>query len=166
MELGTHDVVRMTCQNSNLVPILPVPNAHRLVIAGADDPGELHVELHRAYVVHMPLQSEHALLHLVVPELDQMVVASRDKHRLSLVEINASHRPIVVLELVEEALCPVIKQVNASIVQGSQDPWAILMESQAFYALAFRFKLSLHHFVCCVFFYTSCKLILIAASRV
>ena len=153
MELGTHDIVRMACQNSNLVPILPVPNAHRLVITGADDPGELHVKLHRANVVHVSLQSKSALLDLVIPKLDQVIVASRDEHRLRLVEINASYRPIVVLKFVEEALCPVIKQVNASIVQGSQDPWAILMESQAFYALAFRFKLSLHHFVCCVFFY-------------
>ena len=101
MELGTHDVVRMTCQNGNLVPILPVPNAHRLVIAGADDPGELHVELHRAYVVHMPLQSEHALLHLIVPHFDQVVITSRYKHWLRLVEVYSAHWAIVIFVLVE-----------------------------------------------------------------
>ena len=75
-----------------------------------------------------------------------MIIASRDEHWLRLMKVYASYWPIVVLELIEEALSPVIKQMNASIVQGSQDPWAILMERQAFHALAFRFKLSLHHF--------------------
>ena len=49
------------------------------------------MELDCADVVHVALESEHALFDFVVPDLDQVVVAARDKHRLRLVEVNAAH---------------------------------------------------------------------------
>ena len=50
------------------------------------------MELDCSDVVHVPLQSEHALLHFVVPHLDHVVVTARDKHWLRLVEVDAANR--------------------------------------------------------------------------
>ena len=103
------------------------------------------MELHRAHVIHVPLKSEHALLYLIVPHFDQVVVTTRHKHRLRLVEVYSAHRTIVVLVLVEEALSPVVEQVDAAVVEGCENPRAILMEGQALDTLALSLELRLHH---------------------
>ena len=51
------------------------------------------MELHCAHVVHVALEGEHALFHLVVPHLNKMIITTTDKHRLCLMEIDASHGP-------------------------------------------------------------------------
>ena len=50
------------------------------------------MELDSAYVIEMTLQREHAFLSFIVPNLDKVVVAAANKHRLSLMEMDASHR--------------------------------------------------------------------------
>ena len=49
------------------------------------------MELHRAHIVHMPLQREHALLHFIVPDLDEMVITAGDEHWLGLMEVDATY---------------------------------------------------------------------------
>lgn len=51
------------------------------------------MEMYRAHIVHMTLQGEHALFYLVIPDLDEVIVTTRNKHWLSLMEVNASDRP-------------------------------------------------------------------------
>lgn len=58
VELGTHHIVRVACEDCELVSILPVPDANGLVVTRADDPWQLRVELHRADVVHMAGERE------------------------------------------------------------------------------------------------------------
>jgi len=48
------------------------------------------MELHRAYIVHVSLQSEHALFDFVIPNFNEVIVATTDKHRLCLVEVDSS----------------------------------------------------------------------------
>ena len=60
-------------------------------------------------------------------------------------EVYSAHRSIVIFILVEQALCAVVEQVNAAIVEGRKDPRAIPMEGQALYSLALSLELSLHH---------------------
>ena len=76
MKLRTHHIVRVPRQNRYLVPVLPVPDSHGLIVARADYPGQFHVELDGTHVVHMALKCEHAFFHLVVPQFDQVIVAS------------------------------------------------------------------------------------------
>ena len=109
------------------------------------------MELNGTDVVHVALKREHALLDLVVPHLDEMIITSRDKHWLGFMEINASDGAIMILEFVDKALGAIVEQMNASIMERSEDPGAILMEGQAFDTLALRLKLSLHHLFFFVF---------------
>ena len=51
----------------------------------------------------------------------------------------------VVFVLVEEALRPVVEEVDTAVVERCQDPWPVFMERQALHALAFRLELCLHH---------------------
>ena len=50
------------------------------------------VELNRADVVEVPEQREQTPLLLVVPDLDLVVVATRNKQGLCRVEVDAAHR--------------------------------------------------------------------------
>ena len=49
------------------------------------------MELNCAHIVHMSSQSEHALLHFVVPYFDKVVVTSTNEHGLSLMEVDSSN---------------------------------------------------------------------------
>jgi hypothetical protein len=66
----------MTRNDVHTHPTLVVPDTHSLVVAGGEDPGELVVEKGRSDVVDVPLEGEQTALLLVVPNLDQTVVAS------------------------------------------------------------------------------------------
>ena len=50
------------------------------------------VELDSAHVIDVAVEGEHALLGLVAPYFDQMVITTRDEHRLSFMEMDASNR--------------------------------------------------------------------------
>ncbi len=56
------------------------------------------MKLYSAYIIEMSLERKHAFLGFVVPNLDQVVVAATNKHRLRLMEMNASHRAYKGLE--------------------------------------------------------------------
>jgi len=74
MEQGTHDVVIVTGQNGDARARLPVPDADGLVVAGADNPWVLVVELDGADVIKVSEESEEAPMELVVPHLDLVIV--------------------------------------------------------------------------------------------
>ena len=92
VEASTHDVVGVASQDGDLVPVLPVPQTHRLVVTRRHYPGQLNVELDSADIVNVPCQCEQTFLHLVVPYFDHLIISTRDKHGLSLMEINTSDR--------------------------------------------------------------------------
>jgi len=64
----------VTGQNGYAGARLPVPDADGLVVAGADNPGVLVVELDGADVVEMSEESEEAPVELVVPDLNLVIV--------------------------------------------------------------------------------------------
>ena len=92
MELGAHHVMGVSSENGEGTPILPVPYSYCLVVTGRNNPRQFCMELHCSHIVQVTLQSEHALLDLVVPHLDKVVVASRHEHRLGIVEADSSDR--------------------------------------------------------------------------
>ena len=83
MELGAHGVVVVARHGAQQGAVLPVPYPDGLVVAGADDPGELVVEEDGADIVEMAVQSEEATAGLVRPDLDLVVVTARDEKGLS-----------------------------------------------------------------------------------
>mmetsp|Transcript_46336 Transcript_46336/g.148398 ORF Transcript_46336/g.148398 Transcript_46336/m.148398 type:complete len:371 (-) Transcript_46336:1547-2659(-) len=56
-----------------------VPHLDRAVLGAGHDDGELRVKGHARHVVGVALEGLHALLGLVVPDLDQLVVRARDE---------------------------------------------------------------------------------------
>jgi len=74
MEQSAHDIVVVASQNGDASARLPVPDANGLVVAGADNPGILVVELHGADVVEVAQEGEEAAVELVVPHLDFVIV--------------------------------------------------------------------------------------------
>jgi hypothetical protein len=60
------------------------------------------VEEDGPYVVEMPVESEQASSSLIRPDFDFVVVSSRHKQRLRLVEIDPTNRPIVLLESIDQ----------------------------------------------------------------
>ena len=56
----------------------------------------------------MALESEHALLGLIVPHLNFVVISTTYKHWLRLMEMHTTNRPIMLLELVNKRLSTII----------------------------------------------------------
>jgi len=100
MKLGAHGVVVVASHCAYQRAILPVPYSYCLVIGRRENPGMLVVEKDGTDVVQVAVQSEQASSSLVRPYFDFVVIAARDKQRLSLVKVYASDRPIVLFESV------------------------------------------------------------------
>ena len=105
------------------------------------------VKLHRTDVVKVADQVEETSLELIVPHFDLVVVTSRHKQGLRAVKANTAHRSLVLFELVDHDLHAVVPQLEAAIVQRSQNPRPPWVESQALDAVALVFKLDEHFFV-------------------
>lgn len=82
-------------QDRNARSVLPVPQSDRLIVRGRHDPGVFWVELHRANVVQVAQEGKEAPPCLEIPNLDLVVVASRAKKRLALVEVDSANRTLV-----------------------------------------------------------------------
>ena len=100
VELSAHDVVVVPGQHADALPALPVPDPHCLVIRAGEDPGILVVEHRGSDVVQVTQKSEDTPPLLVVPHLDLVIISSRHEQRLLFVEVNSSHRSIMLIKLV------------------------------------------------------------------
>jgi hypothetical protein len=92
----------------------------------------------------MTCQREHALLGLVVPDLDSMVISSTDKHGLCIMKCDTSNWAIVVFELIYKRLSSIIKQIDGAIVKRCKYPRPVLVERKALHPLGFGFKFGNH----------------------
>lgn len=66
------------------------------------------VEEDRPNVVQMPIEGEETTPSLIRPDLDLVVVPSRNKQRLRLMEVNTSYWPVMLFESVNECAHPVV----------------------------------------------------------
>ena len=82
MEMGTHDIMVVACEHCNTTSGLPIPDADRLIIGGTQDPRIFIMKLHRSDVIQMAQQGEDTPPQLVVPDLDLVVITTRDKQGL------------------------------------------------------------------------------------
>lgn len=60
------------------------------------------MEEYRAHVVEMPVQGEKTSPGLKTPDLNLVVVASRDEERLCRVEVDAANRSIVLFKAINQ----------------------------------------------------------------
>lgn len=90
MELCAHDIMIMARQNGNAVTTLPVPDANRLVVRGANYPGIFMVEEDGANIIQVAVQCEEAATRFVIPDFDLVIVAAAHEKGLRCVEGDAT----------------------------------------------------------------------------
>jgi hypothetical protein len=91
VEGGTHYIVRVARKDGDLAAVLPVPDTNCLIVRRGDYPGEIVVELNCAHVVDVSVQCKHTFLGLIAPHFDKVVIASRNKHGLGIMKIDAAY---------------------------------------------------------------------------
>ena len=82
------------------------------------------VEENGSNVVEMAVKGEEASSGLVGPDLDLIIVASRNEERLGLVEIDTSNRSIMFLEAINQGSHTVIPELDSRGVKRYEDPWS------------------------------------------
>lgn len=92
MKLGAHGVVVVARHGAQQGAVLPVPYPNRLVVTSADNPGELVVEKDGADIIQMPIQREQTPAGLVRPDLDLVVITTRDEEGLPWCQSNCHPR--------------------------------------------------------------------------
>lgn len=102
------------------------------------------MEEHSSYVVKMAVQGEQAASALVRPNLDLVIVRSRNEQWLSFVEIDSSNWSIMFLESINQGAHPVVPELNCGRVKGNEDPWSFWMESKTFSSRRLRLELGEH----------------------
>jgi hypothetical protein len=75
------------------------------------------VEENGTNIVQMSSQSEEASFRIVVPDFYAIVIASRNKHWLSLVKVDSSNWSIVLFESFNESSHAVIPELNCRGMQ-------------------------------------------------
>ena len=61
-----------------------------------------------AYIVQVAIEGKETSPALVRPDLDFVIIPTRDEEGLSFVEVNASNRTVVLLEAIDQGTHPVI----------------------------------------------------------
>lgn len=83
------------------------------------------VEEDGSNVVEMAVQGEQAAPGLVRPDLDFVVITTRNKQGLRLVKVDASNGAIVLFEAIDQSTHTVVPELNRRRVEGDKDPWSI-----------------------------------------
>jgi len=81
------------------------------------------VEEDRPHIVQMAIERKQTPPCLVRPDLDLVVVPTRDKEGLRFVEVNASYWAVVLFEAIDQCAHAVVPQLNCGGVEGDEDPW-------------------------------------------
>ena len=68
--------------------------------------------------------------HLV--HLDLVIVSSRDKQRLLLVEIDASDRAVVLIKFINQSAHTIVPKLDDAIMQATEDPWSVGVKHQTY----------------------------------
>ena len=88
--------------------ILPIPDPYGLVIRAGQYPWQFMVKEDCAYIVQVAIEGKETSPALVRPDLDFVIIPTRDEEGLSFVEVNASNRTVVLLEAIDQGTHPVI----------------------------------------------------------
>ena len=131
-------------QHTDALSRLPVPDPDCLVVTGGQDPGIFVMEHRGSDVVKMTQEGEDTSPLFIVPDLDLVVITSRHKQRLLLVEVHPTHRSIMFIKLVQESAHSVVPQLDNSIMKGGQHPGSVDMEGQTLHPGGLGLELGQH----------------------
>ena len=138
MEHCAHHVVIVTGENADAGARLPVPDANRLIVGCAKNPGIFVVENCGTNVVQVTQKGENASLLLVIPDLKKKfcnlnnipqhpthfyleIVTTRHKQGLLAMEADTSDGSIVLIELLKQCADTIVPQLNHSSVQTKRN---------------------------------------------
>lgn len=79
-------------------------------------------------VVQMSEEGKDALLLLVVPDFDLVIVTAGDKERLILMEGDSSDWTVVLIEFLDHCRHAVVPELDDTAVKRGQDPWSLVVE--------------------------------------
>ena len=99
---------RMTCKN-----ILERDRCYR------EDPRQFWVEANAANEIKVAFEYEVTFLSFVIPDSDGEVVSSRREEREWLMELHWANRSVVLIEVLNNRLQPVIPELDVASVQSS-----------------------------------------------
>ena len=81
---------------------------------------------------------------LVVPHLDLVVVAARHEEWLMIMEVNAAHGTVVLVEAIDQRLHAVVPELHYAVVQRCENPRPVRVEGEPLHPVALRLKLAQH----------------------
>lgn len=102
------------------------------------------MKINRPDVVKMPDQRKDTASEFVVPNLDFVIITTRDEKRLGAMEIDSTNRSFMFVKAIDERAHTIIPKLNGAIVQTGEDPWTGRVEREALDAITLRFKLGQH----------------------
>ena len=87
---------------------MPIPYSYGLVIGAGKDPWELVVKENRSDIVQVAIQGKETPPGLIRPDFDFVIISTRNKKRLGLMEVDTSDGPVVLLESIYQGSHAVI----------------------------------------------------------
>lgn len=102
------------------------------------------VELNSTDVIQVSKKGKKASMQLIVPDLDLVIITSRDEERLRFMEMNAADRAIVLVEPVNQRPHPVIPELDYAAVETRKDPWPLSVKAKPLDPVALRLEFRQH----------------------
>lgn len=81
------------------------------------------MEEYSPHIVKVAVECEQASSALIRPNLDLVVVSSRNEERLCFVKVYASDRTIMFLESVDQCTHAIVPQLDGRRMQRNENPW-------------------------------------------
>lgn len=75
-------------------------------------------------IVEMAVKGEQATSCLIRPDLDLVVVATRDEEGLCLVEVNTTNWSIMFFESIDQCSHTIVPELNGGRVKRHENPWS------------------------------------------
>lgn len=134
----------MTSEDRDALTRLPIPDSDGLIVGGRENPRMLAMKRDRSNVIQMTMQGEQTSPLFVVPDLDLIIISTRDEKRLARVESNTTDGSIMFVEPFDESTHLKIPHLNTTRMKGGGQEGQFGMESDSLDPIGFRFELSEH----------------------
>lgn len=87
------------------------------------------MEINCSDVIEMAIEGEEAASRLQRPNLDLVIVTSRDEEGLCFMEVDAADGTIMFFESIDQCSHTVVPKLDSRGVKGDEDPWSVQVSS-------------------------------------